>query len=247
MNKPATGSMKCLAVIGYNYHHVRGHGDHRRFRMLRTKRSIKCGRTPCHAANRNQRGRGNSYHPAPGAASRGGHLLFQSAAQASAETHRHFQQALVAIKLDHVAGPIQHRSAMLAVTEMFFHGRSQGWVYFLFNVVRNLAPHFLAGYYHGFFPFAKLNRLFQLPPSPGASKSRNMRRARNKRVFTPATGVSRRLALSSILRCCTSRSTKTSRYFFPRDASASRSFSRISFLSAVSDGISRQSAKSRGV
>ena len=36
MNKPATGSMKCLAVIGYNYHYVRGHRDHRRFRMLRT-------------------------------------------------------------------------------------------------------------------------------------------------------------------------------------------------------------------
>src|SRR5213593_5271979 len=102
---------------------------------------------------------------------------------APAKTHRHFKQALVAIKVDHVAGPIQHRSAMLAVTEMLFHGRPQGRVDLLLNIVRNLAPYFLARYYHGFFPFTKLNRLFQLPPSPGASKSRNMRRARNKRVF----------------------------------------------------------------
>src|SRR5438132_1766481 len=152
MNKPATGSMKCLAVIGYNYHHVRGNGDHRRFRMLRTQRSIKCGRTPRDAANRNQRRCGNSYHPAPCVASRSRHLLLQSAAQASAETHRHFKQALVAIKLDHIAGPIQHRSAMLAVTEMFFHGCPQGRVDLLLNIVRNLAPYFLAGYYHGFFP-----------------------------------------------------------------------------------------------
>src|SRR2546425_2099972 len=196
--------------------------------MLRTQRGIKCGRTPRDAANRNQRRRGNSYHPAPCVASRNRHLLLQSAAQTYAETYRHFQQALVAIKLDHVAGPIQHRSAMLAVTEMFFHGRPQGWVDFCLNVVRNLAPYFLAGYYHGFFPFTKLNRLFQLPPSPGASKSRNMRRARNKRVFTLAMGMSSAFAVSSMLRCCTSRSIKNSRYFAPKDANASRRLFPIS-------------------
>src|SRR2546425_6581230 len=100
---------------------------------------------------------------------------------------------------------------MLAVTEMFFHGRPQGWVDFCLNIVRNLAPYFLARYYHGFFPFTKLNRLFQLPPNPGASKSLNMRRARNKRVFTLATGMSSALAVSSMLRCFTSRRLKTSR------------------------------------
>src|SRR5205085_3356680 len=110
---------------------------------------------------------------------------------------------------------------MLAVSEMFFHGRPQGRVDLLLNVFRNLAPYFLAGHYHGFFPFTKLNRLFQLPPSPGASKSRNMRRARNKRVFTLATVMSSAFAVSSMLRCCTSRSTKTSRYFSPKDASRS--------------------------
>src|SRR2546426_12644034 len=104
---------------------------------------------------------------------------------------------------------------MLAVTEMFFHGRPQGWVYFLFDVVRNLAPYFLARYYHGFFPFTKLNRLFQLPPSPGASKSRNMRRARQKRVLTPAVGMSRALALSSMVRCCPSRRMKNFADFSP--------------------------------
>src|SRR5207244_10672573 len=150
--------------------------------------------------------------PSQAVATRSRHHGCQPSPQAPAETHSHYKQALVAIKLDHVAGTIQHRSAMLAVTEVFFHGRSQGWVYFLFNVVRNLAPHFLARYYHGFFPFTKLNRLLQLPPSPGASRSRNMRRARSKRVFTLAVVISSAFAVSSMLRCCTSRSMKTSRY-----------------------------------
>src|SRR5207249_7241985 len=129
---------------------------------------------------------------------------------------------------------------MLAVTEMLFHGRPQGRVDLLLNIVRNLAPYLLAGYYHGFFPFAKLNRLLQLPPNPGASKSRNMRRARNKRVFTLATVMSSAFAVSSILRCCTSRSTKTSRYFSPKGAMASRSFPLILFLSGISAGHPRQ-------
>src|SRR2546428_3742731 len=107
---------------------------------------------------------------------------------------------------------------MLAVTEMLFHGRPQGRVDLLLNIVRNLAPYLLAGYYHGFFPFAKLNRLLQLPPNPGASKSRNMRRARNKSAFTPATGVSSAFSVSSILPVCTSRRPKTSPHFSPTDA-----------------------------
>src|SRR5437762_7482328 len=106
---------------------------------------------------------------------------------------------------------------MLAVTEMLFHGRPQGRVDLLLTIVRNLAPYFLARYYHGFFPFTKLNRLFQLPPNPGASKSRNMRRARNKRVFTLATGMSSAFAVPSMLRCCTSRTKKTPRYFSPKN------------------------------
>src|SRR5207302_3371577 len=100
---------------------------------------------------------------------------------------------------------------MLAVTEMLFHGRPQGRVDLLLNIVRNLAPYFLAGYYHGFFPFAKLNRLFQLPPNPGASKSRNMRRARSKRVFTLAVVISSAFAVSPILRCRPSPGTTPSR------------------------------------
>src|SRR2546430_16475091 len=89
---------------------------------------------------------------------------------------------------------------MLAVTEMLFHGRPQGRVDLLLNIVRNLAPYFLARYYHGFFPFTKLNRLFQLPPNPGASKSRNMRRGRQKRGFPPGAGGSSAFSPSSMLR-----------------------------------------------
>src|SRR2546428_13231858 len=105
---------------------------------------------------------------------------------------------------------------MLAVSEMFFHGRPQGRVDLLLNIVRNLAPYFLASYYHGFFPFAKVNRLFQLPPSPGASRSRNMRRARSKRVFTLAVVVFKGLAVLAALRWCALRGHKNSPHFFPR-------------------------------
>src|SRR3989454_7868644 len=100
---------------------------------------------------------------------------------------------------------------MLAVSEMLFHGRPQGRVDLLLNIVRNLAPYFLARYYHGFFPFTKLNRLFQLPPNPGASKSRNMRRGRHKRGFSPAAVVFRAFAASSKLQCFPTRRLKTSR------------------------------------
>src|SRR2546427_7711178 len=101
---------------------------------------------------------------------------------------------------------------MLAVTEMLFHGRPQGRVDLLLNIVRNLAPYFLARYYHGFFPFTKLNRLFQLPPNPGASKSRNMRRARHKPRFTPRTAMSTAFPAPSLSRGGPSPSRKTSRY-----------------------------------
>src|SRR5207249_11670156 len=96
---------------------------------------------------------------------------------------------------------------MLAVTEMLFHGRPQGRVDLLLNIVRNLAPYLLAGYYHGFFPFANLNRLLQLPPNPGASKSRNMMRARNKRDFTHATVMSTAFPVSAVLTSSSSRPT----------------------------------------
>src|SRR2546426_11010717 len=103
---------------------------------------------------------------------------------------------------------------MLAVTEMLFHGRPQGRVDLLLNIVRNLAPYFLARYYHGFFPFTKLNRLFQLPPSPGASKSRNMRRARNKSVFTLAMVMSSAFPVSALAQCLPLLQIKTLRTFF---------------------------------
>src|SRR5256886_17440356 len=98
---------------------------------------------------------------------------------------------------------------MLAVTEMLFHGRPQGRVDLLLNIVRNLAPYFLARYYHGFFPFTKLNRLFQLPPNPGASKSRNMRRARHKRGFTLVSVMFSALPLLPMVRGFPFRSMRT--------------------------------------
>src|SRR5713101_9616580 len=115
------------------------------------------------------------------------------------------------------------------------------------EIVRNLAPHFFAFHYHGFVPFSKDSRLLQLPPSPGASRSRSISRARSRRVLTDAVEIPSALAVSSMLKCCISRRTNVSRYFSPSEANASASFCRISLRSRVSKGISSQSAKSRGV
>src|SRR6266566_10152674 len=116
-----------------------------------------------------------------------------------------------------------------------------------FQIIRDLAPYLFASDYHGLTPFSKDSLVLQLPPNPGDSRSRNISRALNSRVFTDAVEIPSAWDVSSMLKWCMSRSTKTSRYISPSSASASFNFSRISFRSSVSDGISRQSAKSRGV
>src|SRR6266496_1789134 len=136
---------------------------------------------------------------------------------------------------------------MFAPVYVFFDCGAQLRGDFAFQIVRDLAPYLFALDYHGLTPFSKDNLVFQLPPNPGDSRSRNIRRALNSRVFTDAVEIPSAWEVSSMLKWCMSRSTKTSRYISPSSASASASFSRISFRSSVSDGISRQSAKSRGV
>ena len=81
----------------------------------------------------------------------------------------------------------------------------------------------------------------------GARMSRSINLARSRRVLTLATEILNIRAVSSMLRCCTSRRRNTSRYFCARLARAFVSKSGISLLSRASEGISRQSAKSRGV
>src|SRR6266849_408563 len=112
---------------------------------------------------------------------------------------------------------------MLTSMNVFLHGNSQTGFDFAVDIVRDFAPHVFAGDYHGFVPFAKDNLLLHAPPRPGASRSRSISRARSKRVLTDAVEIPSALAVSSILRCCMSRRTKTSRYFSPSEANASAS------------------------
>src|SRR5215471_3097404 len=103
---------------------------------------------------------------------------------------------------------------------MLFHGNAQLGSHLAVDIVRNLSPHLFAVDYHGLVPLAN-ESLLQLPPRPGLSRSRSISRARSSRVLTDAVEICNALAVSSMLKCCMSRSTNTSRYFWPSDASAS--------------------------
>src|SRR6185312_12497980 len=140
----------------------------------------------------------------------------------------------------------EHGGTTLATLRVFFDRFAQISRHISINVIGTFSPHFFAIYSHGLFPFANDSFVVQPPPKPGLSRSRSIRRARKRRVFTEAVEISNNIfAVSSILSRCMSRRTKTSRYFSPSVAKAFMSASRISRRSSVSEGISRQSAKSR--
>src|ERR1700741_366976 len=128
--------------------------------------------------------------------------------------------------------------------EVFVHGGAQGGIHIALQVIRNLAPHFFEVHsfqvHHGLVPFSKGRRLNQPCSQPAASRSRNISRARNSRVFTDAMEIPSASAVSWMFSCSISRSTKTSRYLRSRVANASASFRRTSFRSRASEGISRQ-------
>src|SRR3954469_23789433 len=128
-----------------------------------------------------------------------------------AESKRHFDHAVVPVKLYYIAGPRQNCAASLASANMIVHGSAHSGIDFAIEIIRNLAPDLFAIHYHGFVPFPKDILLIHGPPNPGASRSRNISRARSKRVFTDAVEIFNASAVSSMLRCCMSRSTNTSR------------------------------------
>src|SRR2546425_1151309 len=247
VNESTPSRVKRLPVR-CNYHHHVGGNAGPRLCMFRTQcRTAEHGGTARLEAADDQDCRCRGDHPSQKTSSASRHILFQPAVQTLAESQRHFEHPFVSIQPNHVARTIEHGGAVLAPAEMLFHGSAQTRVDFTFKIVRNLAPHLFALDYHGLFPFAKDNLLLQAPPNPGASRSRSMSRARSRRVLTEAVEIPSALAVSSMLKCCMSRSTKTSRYICPSETSASASICRTSFRSRVSEGISRQSAKSRGV
>src|SRR5579872_6278559 len=99
---------------------------------------------------------------------------------------RWFKHTVFLIEADHISSAVEYRAALLAHVEMLLHGGAQVWGDFVVKVIRNLAPHLFAGHYHGLVPFANDNLLLQLPPRPGANRSRNISRARRSRVLTDA-------------------------------------------------------------
>src|SRR5208282_4661517 len=239
--------VKRFPISRHHHHHIRWNAGTRLCMFGTQFRTAEDGRSGHLKAAGDQECRCSSDHPSEKASPVTRHILFQPPVQTVAEPQGHFEHPFVAVELNHIARSVEHSCAVLAATKMLFHSSAQARIDFTFEIVRNLPPHIFAADYHGFVPLTKSSLLLQLPPSPGASRSRSISRARSKRVLTDAVEIPRALAVSSMLRCCISRRTKISRYFSPSAASASASFSRTSLRSRVSKGISRQSAKSRGV
>src|SRR6266536_25127 len=127
------------------------------------------------------------------------------------ESQRYIDHALVAVQLDHVSRALEHGSTAITFAEVRLHGSTQIRIDVIFEVVGDLLPDLFAIDYHGLVPFAKCNLVLQLPPSPGANRSRSMSRARISLVLTDAVEIPRAFAVSSMLKCCMSRSTNTSR------------------------------------
>lgn len=127
------------------------------------------------------------------------------------EPERNFYHSLVAIQLHYVACSIQNRSATLAAAHVIFDGCAQHRLDIAVEIIRDFAPYLFASDYHGFVPFSNDNRPLHAPLKPGDNRSRSINRARKRRVLTEAVEMPSDFAVSSMLRCCMSRSTKTSR------------------------------------
>src|SRR6266536_4985516 len=127
------------------------------------------------------------------------------------KSQRYIDHALVTIQLNHVSRALEHGPTAITLPEVRLHGHAQIRIDVIFEVVGDFLPDLFAIDYHGLVPFAKCNLVLQEPPSPGANRSRSMSRARSRRVLTDAVEIRRAFAVSSMLNCCMSRSTNTSR------------------------------------
>src|SRR5215467_11230201 len=146
--------------------------------------------------------------------------------------------------MDQVTGTLYYGRAARTLADVGIQSGTESGVDLAVEIVRDLLPDLLAAHcYHGLFPFSKGTRLNHDSLIRGASKSRNISRARNNRVLTEAREIPKASATSSMLKCCMSRNTNTSRYLAPNDAKASSKIVRTSLRSSASEGISRQSAK----
>src|SRR6185437_11717901 len=159
-------------------------------------------------------------HPTHKAAARGIHILFEPPMEALAIAEWDIGHTLIAVKLNYIFQPRKYGGTTIASLGVLFDRFAQIGRYLSVNVIGTFSPHQFAIYSHGLFPFANDSLVVQPPPNPGLSRSRSIRRARRRRVFTEAVEMSNIFAVSSMLKRCMSRSTKTSRYFSARVASA---------------------------
>jgi hypothetical protein len=123
----------------------------------------------------------------------------------------YIDHALVAIPLDHVSGVSEHGPTSPTLQGVRFPYSAKARINVVFEIVGDFVPDSFAVHCHGSVPFAKCSLVRQDPPSPGANRSRSMSRALSSRVFTDAVEIPSAFALSSMLKCCMSRGTNTSR------------------------------------
>ena len=211
MDKVASSQMKHLSFF-CDHNHQPGWNSDGRLRKLGAQCWLIGLRSSAqfYTAGHQQR-RSGSYEPAKKSSPACRRALFhEPALQATPESQRYFEHALVAIQPDNITSSFEDRCAAVATAEVLVHRSPQAGFDVAIQIVRNFPPDLFAVHYHGLAPFSKNSCLLHGPPSPGARRSRSINRARSSRVFTDAVEIPSALAVSSMLNCCISRKTKTS-------------------------------------
>src|SRR6266852_6355942 len=150
--------------------------------------------------------------------------VFDFVVEALTESFGHLVFDTITDQLHDVLGPVQDCRTVGANLEMRFHAAGATWPYQGLTFSYSCFPE------------------YQLPSIPGAKASRIWKRARRSLVLTLPSVMPSACAVSWMLRCWTSLSISTSRYFVGREFKARCRASLNSFRWRVSDGISRQSA-----
>src|SRR5579863_2479630 len=258
MDEVAPGDVKHFGIVGYNDLQVGGNGS-RRLSQLRPQgafRGIRIRQPQTQGKQQHCRHRHQPRRPRRPGSWADTSVASQPFFQPLAEARWRLDHAFITVQTNDIPSAFKNRRTTPAAANMLVHFRAQTHAHLAVHIAGDLAPDCFATHpvwfhifsaHHGLVPFSKGRRLNQPCSHPPASRSRNMSRARRSRVFTEATEMPSASAVSWMFNCSMSRSTKTSRYFRSSDASASASFCRTSFRSRASDGISRQSANSRGV
>src|SRR5689334_16521170 len=115
------------------------------------------------------------------------------------ETFWRSQHAFVAIKSNHIAGTLEDCGAMTALRKMLIECRPLDGIEIPIEVVGNISPHFFAAYGHGFLTSFETHPSCPSCPSPGASMSLSIKRARRSLVFTAPGDIPKMADVSEML------------------------------------------------